>query len=362
MVLLALCLSATCSTGANLTVTVREIPGTSGAGVFSLYDSQAAYDSKTPLREARIAVADGQCVWSVEDLPEGAYAIRFFFDANGNNIMDRNTLRIPREPVAFSNNVRPRFGPPRYSRMVFNVNGEDVNQTLKAFSVLGRRGRLGVGLGTIVNQSPYAGADARVIAIPMISYVGNRLFVAGPMVNVLAYGGKRTKVSATLQYRFDGFDIDESENLDGMHERGDTLMAGARVGFEPKVRWRTRVEVLTDVLGEHDGQYVTAELSRTFQFGDLRAEPAIGVEWMSSTMADHYYGVRPIETTADRPVYVPGDVFNPTLALGISYPITDAINVIGRAQWSPLDHAISDSPIVVRDSLASMFLASAYAL
>lgn len=54
-------------------------------------------------------------------LPSGVYAISGFYDKNGNGKLDRNFVGKPKEPVGFSNNIRPKFGPPKFDECSFSM-------------------------------------------------------------------------------------------------------------------------------------------------------------------------------------------------------------------------------------------------
>lgn len=58
----------------------------------------------------------------VENLAEGQYWVRVYQDLNGNGDLDKNYVGIPKEPYGFSNNVRPRFGPPDTEDMLFEFS------------------------------------------------------------------------------------------------------------------------------------------------------------------------------------------------------------------------------------------------
>lgn len=51
---------------------------------------------------------------SIDDLPEGEYALAIFHDENGNNKLDTNWLGIPKEAVGFSRASMKAFGPPSF--------------------------------------------------------------------------------------------------------------------------------------------------------------------------------------------------------------------------------------------------------
>lgn len=81
---------------------------------------------KVAIAEARV---EGLVLTSIE-LPPGDYAFSIFYDANDNGELDTNFIGIPKEPVALSNNARPKFGPPKYKDAVFSVPLEGVTQQI----------------------------------------------------------------------------------------------------------------------------------------------------------------------------------------------------------------------------------------
>lgn len=68
-------------------------------------------------------------------LPHGHYAVSLFYDANGNAQLDTNFIGIPREPLAISNNVRPRFGPPKYRDAEFAHDADVTVQRIAMTSI-----------------------------------------------------------------------------------------------------------------------------------------------------------------------------------------------------------------------------------
>lgn len=64
-------------------------------------------------------------------LPVGEYALSIFYDANGNGELDTNFIGMPKEPIALSNNARPKFGPPKYKDAKFDLSLEPVIQRIK---------------------------------------------------------------------------------------------------------------------------------------------------------------------------------------------------------------------------------------
>lgn len=60
--------------------------------------------------------------FEIADLPPGAYAVAVFQDLDGNGVLKKNFLGIPREPIGHSQNPVLRFGPPSFSRARFTLD------------------------------------------------------------------------------------------------------------------------------------------------------------------------------------------------------------------------------------------------
>lgn len=105
---------------------VRVVGLRSDAGVvkIGMYASGEAYTRRQgSFRKARLPVVNGASEWRLDGVPPGEYAVMFYHDRNTNDRLDRNALGLPKEPFGFSNNARPRLGPPSYERVKFPVSG-----------------------------------------------------------------------------------------------------------------------------------------------------------------------------------------------------------------------------------------------
>jgi uncharacterized protein (DUF2141 family) len=123
------CVHASSAEPTRLTLTF-ETGAATGSVMVSLYDSETAYAGGTPIRRAQVDVAGGARTVVFADLPPGSYAIKAFYDVNGDGKMNANPFGIPIEPVAFSNNAAPNMGAPRWERTHFTVRG-DTTHTVK---------------------------------------------------------------------------------------------------------------------------------------------------------------------------------------------------------------------------------------
>lgn len=64
------------------------------------------------------------------NLKSGKYAVSVMNDQNGNKLLDKNLLGIPKEEWGVSNNIRPTLRAPKFEEALFEVN-EKSDLTLK---------------------------------------------------------------------------------------------------------------------------------------------------------------------------------------------------------------------------------------
>jgi uncharacterized protein (DUF2141 family) len=65
----------------------------------------------------------GQALFQWADLASGRYAVIVFHDENDNGTLDHNLLRLPAEPLGFSNGwaLSWRSGMPNFDKLQFNL-------------------------------------------------------------------------------------------------------------------------------------------------------------------------------------------------------------------------------------------------
>tara|TARA_R110000782_G_scaffold13999_21_gene41697 strand:- start:6737 stop:7153 length:417 start_codon:yes stop_codon:yes gene_type:complete len=76
------------------------------------------------------SVSAANPVLDITGLPPGDYAISAIHDENDNKKLDKSFIGMPTEGVAFSNNAKVSFGPPKFEKVRFHVEGE-TTQTLR---------------------------------------------------------------------------------------------------------------------------------------------------------------------------------------------------------------------------------------
>lgn len=99
----------------------------------AVYDSEDTWLGDAPILQRKVVIAEslaGEVLLTELKLQPGEYAFSIFYDSNNNGKLDTNFIGIPKEPLALSNNAKPKFGPPRYEDAVFQVGEKLVVQRL----------------------------------------------------------------------------------------------------------------------------------------------------------------------------------------------------------------------------------------
>jgi uncharacterized protein (DUF2141 family) len=108
--------------GTNLRVIATGVKSDQGKLYVWVYDKKDDWLSDRYRTQKSVTVAGNRTGDSVTVellLPAGEYALSVFHDLNDDGKLARNFIGIPKEPAGLSNNLRPRFGPPKYKDAVF---------------------------------------------------------------------------------------------------------------------------------------------------------------------------------------------------------------------------------------------------
>lgn len=135
ILLAGLLFSATVSAAenANLRVIATNVQSDKGQIIVWVYDKKDDWLSDRYRTVKSVKVAGNRAGDSVVVellLPPGEYALSVFQDVNDDTRLERNFIGIPKEPAALSNNLRPKFGPPKYKDAVFTIGKDPVEQKL----------------------------------------------------------------------------------------------------------------------------------------------------------------------------------------------------------------------------------------
>jgi len=92
-----------------------------------------AYNAEVPARPGTVTV-------TVRGVPAGDWAAQAFHDENGNEEVDQGLFGIPKEGIAFSNDAKVSFGPPKWRDAHFAFAGRDTAQRIKMRYMMGAKG------------------------------------------------------------------------------------------------------------------------------------------------------------------------------------------------------------------------------
>jgi outer membrane protein len=299
--------------------------------------------------------------YRLTDIPAGTYALVVFLDDNRNGFLDKNFMGIPREPIGFSNQYRPK-GPASFERAKFTLRVDQTRtEGLTLERVLGERGRIGVGVGFIGRSSPYREYNGNVSrVIPAVTYMGDRFQILGPSVRLGLLGSGKTRLAATLAYRIGVYDENDSPYLHGMGDRKDTAMLGLAYQAELPGGLEGNLSFDYDVLDEFGGSTAQVSLGKTFQRGIARLTPQIGVNWLSDKMSNYDFGVSAMQARTGRAAYAPGEAWNPEIGLGTFVEVSRNWLIVGNLEAELLDNTIRKSPIVSEDYVLKVFIGVNY--
>jgi MipA family protein len=218
-----------------------------------------------------------------------------------------------------------------------------------------RPGPWHIGVGAVALDQPYAGSDTEVNGFPVVGYLGERLQVFGPRANYLLLGNETFSLKADASLRFSSYEPEDSEALQGMDERDMTLEAGFTVSAKGTLG-EVDLSLLTDVLDRHSGQEAVLRYGYEIGAESLTVTPFAGLRWISSNLADYYYGVRPEEATPVRPEYSAPSATSPFVGVSARYRLTSRWSLFGMVVSYRLADGSRESPIVEDDTSTTLLL------
>jgi len=339
-----------------------ENPPKEGNLVFLLYDSANTFgDFRDPFW-VETWPSDGRESYGFKDIPDGEYALMVYHDENENGRLDKNFIGIPKEPVGFSNGYRPRSSP-RYSKARFEVqSGSSYESTIFLKRPLGKTGQIGVGLGFLWQSTPYKESTENIFqGIPAITYMGERIQWFGPQGQMDLYGRGNMDLALMARYKIRAYEDDTSPVLKGMGDRKDTVMAGLALKYKFPKGVQLSLQGDHDILNEIKGGAVKLQLKKPFHWKSLRYAPRIGLNWISSELSNHDFGVPPEKANNRRSAYTLGDTSSFEVGVGTSWAISTSWRFIFGLDLELLDQDIRNSPLVDKKYLFKNFTVLTYA-
>jgi outer membrane protein len=221
-----------------------------------------------------------------------------------------------------------------------------------------RNGAWSLGAMVRVQTSPYIGQEELDDFMPLITFSGEDIYIAGSQVGWHAYDTDDWQIDTYAAYRFSGYTPESSEFLDDM-ERKDSIDSGVEVTRKTDYG-RFTLDISTDVSNRHNGEEVAVRYSEVFKNGRWQLIPWLGVNWQSSDLANYYYGVEQDEVTSERNAYEVGDTVNVNYGLDIRYRIDQHSFFSWNIAVEQLSKDIAYSPIVDERTLFKSAFAYRY--
>jgi outer membrane protein len=230
-----------------------------------------------------------------------------------------------------------------------------------------------LGPSVVVLDKPYSGKDAEVFPYPAAMFIYDRFYFAIDKAGCRLLANQRTAepapgttllyLDASARWRSDGYDSDDSDKLEGMHNRHKTMDVGGEFGVAGE--WGTvTVNLVTDSLNHHNGRETRVIYSKTikhcFDVNTLNITPLAGLALQSENLVNYYYGVRSDEVRPGRPAYRPDSAVNVILGINANYRLDRDWTMLAGINYYLLDDEIRDSPIVSRDYTISFIGGAMY--
>jgi len=215
------------------------------------------------------------------------------------------------------------------------------------------------GPGVLITVKPYKGMDSTIYPIPVITAVSAPFYFFIDTAGYRLFSDSNMAFDVIGKWRLDGYDVDKSDDLDGMHNRNMTVDVGGE--FSVTGDWgNLYARILTDAMGQHDGQEFRVTYAKPLKFEKSKISPSVGVALLSSNLADYYYGVRDNEAHPGRPAYNPGASVNWFVGLDANYQLNNDWTLLTSITYYWLDSDIRNSPIVNKDYTMSIIAGAMY--
>jgi uncharacterized protein (DUF2141 family) len=114
-----ICISTISFSQFNLEIEISGLRNNTGNIMLQLFDS-----TEKVLSEEKKQITDSTCTFTITNLNQGRYAVRYYHDENLNGKMETNKVGRPTEGYGFSNNVIGKFGPPPFKKWLFEIYGD----------------------------------------------------------------------------------------------------------------------------------------------------------------------------------------------------------------------------------------------
>ncbi|WP_339900503.1 MipA/OmpV family protein [Paraglaciecola polaris] len=248
--------------------------------------------------------------------------------------------------------------------------------------------RIGIAVGAGVKSNPLVGGDAiPLIVLPDIAYYGDNIYLDNAEV------GYQWQQNDT--YALDAFISINSEkafftfwhpsnvflssqsvlseigpsndapfnsrqiSIDQVSSRRWAVDAGIRLHKRSNhAEWQFTLK--TDVSNVHNGQQFDVAYRYRWQLADWHFTIAPTLSWKSSKLIDYYYGIDEQDNVFNAQYYHAQGGWQPSLALSASKAINPRWQWLMRSSVTLLHSGMTDSPLVAKKTIGTVFLGIGY--
>ena len=112
--------------GVEISINIKGISNKNGKMMIALYNSESTF-LKKPFKVCMGLIKNDESKIVFNNIKPGVYAISCYHDENSNQKLDFNSMGIPKEPTAASNNAKGFFGPPKFKDAKFEISDKNKN-------------------------------------------------------------------------------------------------------------------------------------------------------------------------------------------------------------------------------------------
>lgn len=211
-----------------------------------------------------------------------------------------------------------------------------------------------LGLGVVVTDNAYVGQGSKVTPFPLVEYEGDRFFFRGITggAHLLKYNG--LVVDAIVTTGFNNIDADDFSRADlarrginrsDLEDRDRSIDAGFAATWTGSLG-QLKAIAKTDISGNSKGAEYSLEYGYPMQWSGFRITPTAGATFLSSKVADYYYGIHPDEVRRGVPGYEPGGALIPQVGVNVIRPIGAKWALMINVRYNVLPDKISNSPLI----------------
>ncbi|BAP56845.1 outer membrane protein V [Thioploca ingrica] len=101
------------------------------------------------------------------------------------------------------------------------------------------------------------------------------------------------------------FDPKDNHYFQGMEKRNLSLDGGINTQLRQGMM-EFNLAVATDLLDKSNGEEISISLGNTYILANWMSTltPSLGIKWQSADLVNYYYGIKPNEARANRPIYI----------------------------------------------------------